>query len=108
MWNNYTSKKSAGTGVFAKESEVTREAIAEVKDDDDNVVVAASPEEKREFIVYVEKRWDSGTGEALIDSKREITLSDLEREKTRFNREQSNAKAQSDGLASAIEDFKKL
>ena len=55
-----------------------------------------------------QKRWDAESGEAQDDSKREYSLSDLEREKERHDAEQARAKAQSDGLAAAIADFKKL
>ena len=77
-------------------------------DDDGNVVRAAQAEEKREFVAYVEKRWDAETGEARADSKREFNLAELEREKARFDNDQARAKAQSDGLAKAIADFKKM
>jgi hypothetical protein len=107
-WSNYEAKKAAGTGAFSKESQVTREAVSEVKDDDGKVVRAAQAEEKREFIAWKQKRWNSETGEAQDDLKREYSLSDLEREKARFDAEQARAKAQSDGLAKAIADFKKM
>jgi hypothetical protein len=55
-----------------------------------------------------QKRWDAESGEAMDDSKREYSLSDLEREKARYDRDMASAKAQSDGLAAAIADFKKL
>ena len=108
MWDKYEAKKTAGTGAFAKESEVSRKAVAEVLDDDGNVVRAAEAEERREFVAYVVKQWSVESGEALADSKHEYSLKELEAEKARFDADQSNAKAQSDGLASALEDFKKL
>ena len=107
-WSNYDSKKSAGTGAFSNESQVTRAAVSEVQDDDGKVVRAAQSEEKREFIAWKQKRWDGETGEAQDDSKREYSLSDLEREKARFDADQARAKEQSDGLAKAIADFKKM
>ena len=107
-WSNYDSYKSNNQGAFSKESQVTREAVSEVKDDDGKVVRAAQPEEKREFIAWKQKRWNAETGEAQDDSKREYSLSELEREKARFDRDQASAKAQSDGLAKAIADFKKM
>ena len=107
-WSNYDSYKSKKQGSLSKESQVTRAAISEVKDDDGKVVRAAQAEEKREFIAWSQKRWDAESGEAQDDSKREYSLSDLEREKARFDAEQARAKAESDGLAKAIADFKKL
>ena len=107
-WSNYDSYKSNNQGAFSNESQVTREAVSEVTDDDGKVVRAAQAEEKREFIAWKQKHWNSETGEAQNDSKREYSLSDLEREKSRYDADQARAKAQSDGLAKAIADFKKM
>ena len=107
-WSKYESKKADGTGVFSNESQVTRAAVSEVTDDDGKVVRAAQAEEKREFVAWTQKRWDAETGEAQDDSKREYNLSELEREKARHDADQARAKAQSDGLAKAIADFKKM
>ena len=70
-WSKYDSDKSSKRGGFAKESQVTKEAVSEVKDDDGKVVRAAQAEKKREFVVYTRKRWNAETGEALDDSKSE-------------------------------------
>ena len=107
-WSKYDSYKSKKQGAFSAESQVTRAAVSEVTDDDGKVVRAAQAEEKREFIAWKQKRWDGETGEAQDDSKHEYSLSDLEREKSRFDADIARAKAQSDGLAKAIADFKKL
>ena len=95
-WSNYSAMKSAGNASFAKEKETTREAT------DDN------PKEEREFVVLVQKSWNASTGEANADSKREYSLSDLEREKAGYDADMARAKAQSDGLKKAIADFKKV
>ena len=92
-WSKYSSLKTAKKVAFEK--------VAEVKAADDKVV-------KEAYIVLSQKRFDSETGEALDDSKQEWSLSDLEREKARYDNEMARAKAESDGLAKAIEDFKKL
>ena len=107
-WSNYDSYVSKKQGSMSKESQVTRAAVSEVKDDDGKVVRQAQAEEKREFIAWKQKRWDAESGEAQDDSKREYSLSELEREKSRFDADQAKAKAQSDGLAKAIADFKKM
>ena len=113
-WKDYSSLKSGSKVSFAKEKQTTREAVAkvdEVRDDDGNITthgVSAQPKEEREFIALVSKSWNSTTGEANADSKREYSLSDLEREKANYDSEMARAKEQSDGLAAAITDFKKV
>ena len=92
-WSKYSTLKTAKKVAFEK--------VAEVKDSDDNVT-------KKAHVVLAQKRFDSETGEALADSKREYSLSDLEREKASYDRDMANAKAESDELAKAIADFKKL
>ena len=107
-WSNYSAMKSAGNASFAKEKVTTREAVEEVQDDDGNVTTPAQAKEEREYVALVEKSWDSFTGAANADSKREYSLSDLEREKARYDSDMARAKAQSDELAKAITDFKKV
>jgi hypothetical protein len=107
-WSEYSTLKSGSKVSFAADKVTTKEAVSEVQDSDGNVVRKAEAKEEREFVVLVKKGWDSQTGEALSDSKREYSLSDLEGEKARFDAEMARAKAQSDGLAAAIVDFKKV
>ena len=107
-WKDYSSLKADGNASFSKEKETTKEAVSEVTDDDGNVVRAAQAKEEREYVALVQKSWNSSTGEANADSKREYSLSDLEREKSRYDAEMARAKEQSDELAKAITDFKKL
>ena len=107
-WSNYSSLKSGSKVSLGKEKETTKEAVSEVLDDDGNVVTAAQAKEEREFVALTSKSWDSNTGVANDDSKREYSLSELESEKARYDKDIARAKAQSDGLALAIEDFKKL
>jgi len=107
-WSKYSSLKSGSKVSFGKEKQVMREAVSEVKDSDGKVVRAAEAKEEREYVAMSQKRWDAESGEAQDDSKQEYSLSDLEREKERYDRDMASAKAQSDGLAAAIEDFKKL
>ncbi|QDP53873.1 MAG: hypothetical protein Unbinned202contig1002_2 [Prokaryotic dsDNA virus sp.] len=92
-WSKYSSLKTAKKVAFEK--------VAEVKDSDDRVT-------KEAYVVLAQKRFNSETGEALADSKNEISLSDLEREKARYDDDMARAKAESDELAKAIADFKKL
>ena len=107
-WSKYSSLKTAKKVAFSKEKETVREEVKEVKDSDGNVTTPAQAKEEREYVVLTQKRFNSGTGEALNDSKREWSLSELEREKARYDRDMAEAKAESDELAKAIEDFKKL
>ena len=107
-WKDYSSLKSNGNTSFAKEKVTTREAVSEVTDDDGNVTTPAQAKEERESVVLVTKSWNSTTGEANADSKCEYRLSDLEIEKARYDGHMASAKEQSDGLALAITDFKKL
>jgi len=107
-WKDYSSLKSGSKVSFAKEKVTTREAVSEVTDDDGNVTTPAQAKEEREFVSLVQKSWNSSTGVANADSKREYSLLDLEREKARYDTDMARAKAQSDGLAAAIADFKKL
>ena len=107
-WSNYSSLKSGSKVSLGKEKATTKEAVTEVLDDDGNVVTAAQAKEEREFVALTSKSWDSNTGVANADSKQEYSLSDLEREKARYDGDIARAKEQSDGLALAIEDFKKL
>ena len=106
-WSEYKAKKGK-TADFANKEVVTKKAVKEVKDSDGVVVRKAKAEEKRAYIAMVQKAWNPSTGEQLDDQEREYSLSDLEREKKRYDDEMKRAKAQSDGLAEAIADFKKL
>ena len=107
-WSKYSSLKSSKLASLGKEKQVTKEAVSEVKDSDGKVVRKAEAKEEREYVALSQKRWSAESGEAQDDSKREYSLSDLEREKKRYDDEQARAKAQSDGIAAAIADFKKL
>ena len=92
-WSKYSTLKSA--------SKVAFEKVAEEKDANDVVIKPA-------HVVLVKKQFDSETGEALSDSKREISLKELEYKKSSCDSEMAKAKAESDELAKVIEDFKKL
>ena len=117
-WSKYSSLKSGSKVSFGNEKQVIREAVAEVKykKGDDipdhakvgDVKVRAEAKEEREYVAMSQKRWDAESGDAMDDSKSEYSLSQLESEKARFDADMARAKAQSDGLAAAIADFKKL
>ena len=107
-WSKYSSLKSSKLASLGKEKQTIKEAVSEVKDDKGKVVRAAEAKEEREYVAMSQKRWDAESGEAQDDSKREYSLSELESEKARHDADMAKAKAQSDGLAAAIADFKKL
>lgn len=106
-WSEYKLKKGK-TADFAKKEVVTKKAVKEVKDSDGLIVRKAETEEKRAYVAMVQKAWNPATGEKLDDQEREYSLSQLESEKKRYDDDMARAKAQSDGLAEAIADFKKL
>ena len=107
-WSKYSSLKSSKLASLGKEKQVTKEAISEVKDSDGKVVRKAEAKQEREYVALSQKRWDAESGDAMDDSKSEYSLSQLESEKARYDADMARAKAQSDGIALAIADFKKL
>ena len=107
-WKEYSNLKADGNVSFSNEKVTTREAVEEVQDSDGKIIQSAQAKEEREYVALVTKSWNSSTGEANADSKREYSLSDLEREKAQYDNEMARAKAQSDELAKAITDFKKV
>ena len=107
-WSKYSSLNSSKLASLGKEKQVTKEAVSEVKDDKGQVVRAAQAKEEREYVALSQKRWNAESGDAMDDDKREYSLSQLESEKARYDADMARAKAQSDGIAAAIADFKKL
>ena len=106
-WAKYADKKGKTADFKSKEREV-QPAQEEVKDSKGNVVQEKKEAVKESYIAMVEKRWNPESGEALADSEKEWSLSQLESEKARWDADMANAKAQSDGLKAAIADYKKL
>ena len=106
-WATYADKKGK-TADFKSKERVVQEAVSEVKDDNGKVVREAVAEKKESYIAMVEKRSNPESGEALADTERQYSLSELESEKARYDADMAKAKEYSDGLASAIADFKKL
>ena len=107
-WSKYSSLKSSKLASLGKEKQVTKEAISEVKDSDGKVVRKAEAKQEREYVALSQKRWNAESGDAMDDSKSEYSLSQLESEKARYDADMARAKAQSDGIALTIADFKKL
>ena len=107
-WSKYSSLKSSKLASLGKEKQVIKEAVSEVKDSDGKVVRKAEAKQEREYVALSQKRWSAESGDAMDDSKSEYSLSQLESEKARYDADMARAKAQSDGIALAIADFKKL
>ena len=107
-WSKYSSLKSSKLASLGKEKQVMKEAVSEVQDSDGKVVRKAEDKQEREYVAMSQKRWDAESGDAMDDSKSEYSLSQLESEKARYDADMARAKAQSDGIAVAIADFKKL
>ena len=103
----YADKKGKTADFKSKEREL-QPAKEEVKDSKGNVIQEKKEAVKEAYIAMVEKRWNAESGEALADSERQWSLLELEREKARYDADMARAKEYSDGLASAIADFKKL
>ena len=106
-WAKYADKKGK-TADFKSKERVVQEAVSQVKDEDGKVIQKAVAEKKELYIALVEKKWNSESGEALADSEVQWSLNNLESEKAKYDAEMAKAKAQSDGLKTAIADFKKL
>lgn len=87
-WAEYKAKKGKTANFAKKEKEISGV--------------------KRNYIAMVQKAWNATSGEQLDDRESEWSLSELELEKERYDVMAERAKAHSDGLADAIEDFKAL
>ena len=106
-WSKYKEKKGK-TADFVKKEKQIYPAKKEIKNEAGEVVQKKQDAVKQEYVAYVCKCWNPETGEAMPDNEREWSLAQLESEKKRWDDEMQRAKGYSDGLALAIEDFKKL
>ena len=106
-WSEYKAKKSK-TVDFAKKEKELSPAKKEIKNEAGDVVQAKTDAIKKNYIAMVQKAWNPSTGEKLDDQESEWSLSQLESEKKRYDADMARAKAQSDGLAEAIKDYKAL
>ena len=76
---NYKALKSASKVSVRKQKVVDRAAVSEVKDGD-TVVQHARAEESHDELQVVKKCFNSDTGEALADSVKAYSLSEVKRE----------------------------
>ncbi len=106
-WSKYKEKKGK-TADFVKKEKQIYPAKKEIKNEAGEVVQKKQDAVKQEYVAYVCKCWNPETGEAMPDNETQYSLAQLESEKKRWDDEMQRAKGYSDGLALAIEDFKKL
>ena len=88
-YENYKALKSAGKVSFSKKTKTI---------DGQNI----------EYVALTALQYNSETGDALDDKVTEITLNDLERYKSRADKEAKSYQDISDGLKQAITDIKAL
>jgi len=77
---NYKALKAASKASVRKVKIVDRAAVSEVLDDDGNVSVHAMTEESHDELQVVKKCFNSDTGEALADSVKAYSLSQVKSE----------------------------
>ena len=80
---NYKAMKAAGKWAVRKQKVVDHAAVSEIKDGD-TVVRAAEAERSHNELQLVQKSYDSSTGEALSDSVRSYSLSEVASERSRL------------------------
>ena len=78
--HNYKALKSASKVSVQKVKVVDRAKVDEVKDEDGNIITYARAEQSHEELQVFCKCYDAQTGEALDDSVRTYTLSEVKRE----------------------------
>ena len=103
----FTIQEATNVNCFVEYNYEQFDVSGDTVDSDGKVVQKAEAKQEREFIALVSKSWNSSTGEANDDHKKEYNLSDLERDKAHLDGDIARLKEQSDGLALAIVDFKK-
>ena len=107
-WSKYSALKSDSKASMAKEEKKAAVKYKKADDIPEGKKVGDEKEAAQEAVYLSNKRWNPDNGEAMDDDKSEMSLPALEAEKARYDAQIASAKAQSDGLAAAIEDFKKL
>ena len=106
-WSKYSALKSESKASMAKE-EVKAAVLYEEGDEMPEGKSAGDEKEAAQEAVYLsQKRWNPDNGEAMDDDKSEMSMPALEAEKARYDAQAASAKAQSDGLASAMADYDK-
>ena len=99
---DYVALKAASKLSFGSEKVTVREK--EVDSDGKTI----QEKEERDAIFLTEKAFNSSTGEALSDIKREVQLRDYESEKARYESDKAEAQAHIDALTQIIKDIKAL
>ena len=102
--------RSAKAAVKYKKSDDIPEGkkVGDVKEPAVKAIKVGDVKEAEEKAIYLsQKRWDASSGEAMDDSKLELSLPALEAEKGRYDAQIADLKAKSDGLKAVIADYKK-
>ena len=107
-WSKYSALKSDSKASMAKEEKKAAVLYEEGDSMPEGKSAGDEKEAAQEAVYLSQKRWNPESGEAQDDSKEEWALDSMEVEKARYDAEAARAKAQSDGLADAIADHKKL
>ena len=107
-WSKYSALKSDSKASMSKEEVKAAVLYKEGDSMPEGKSVGDEKEAAQEAVYLSQKRWNPDNGEAMDDDKSEMSMPALEAEKARYDAQAASAKAQSDGLAKAIEDFKKL
>ena len=99
---DYVALKAASKLSFGSEKVTVHEQEV---DSEGNVI---HEKEERDAVFLTEKAFNSSTGEALSDIKREVQLRDYEHEKERHESDKARAQVEIDALTQIITDIKAL
>ena len=99
---DYVALKAASKLSFGSEKVTVHEQEV---DSEGNVI---HEKEERDAVFLTEKAFNSSTGEALSDIKREVQLRDYEHEKERHESDKARAQVEIDALTQIIKDIKAL
>ena len=106
-WSKYSELKSDSKASMAKEEKKAAVLYKEGDSMPEGKSVGDEKEAAQEAVYLSQKRWNPDNGEAMDDTKSEMSLPALEAEKARYDAQIASAKAQSDGIKAAIADYKK-
>ena len=106
--HKYKALKAAEKVSVRKQKVVDQAAVSEVLDDDGNVARHAEEERSHEELQVVKKCFDADTGEAMDDSIRDYSLSDVKREVDRCKSQVASLQEQQAEWVQLEKDLKAL